>query len=74
ELGTHVALTTARMSAGDAIACGFADHFVPSDRVGEFEQALAGDSVEDALARFAQPAPASELAAQRGWIDAAFAA
>ncbi|MBM4569359.1 enoyl-CoA hydratase/isomerase family protein, partial [Rhodococcus hoagii] len=40
ELGTHVALTTARMSAGDAIACGFADHFVPSDRVGEFEQAL----------------------------------
>lgn len=74
ELGTHVALTTARMSAGDAIACGFADHFVPSDRVGEFEQALAGGSVEDALARFAQPAPASELAAQRGWIDAAYAA
>ena len=40
ELGTHVALTTARMSAGDAIACGFADHFVPSDRVGEFDESV----------------------------------
>ncbi|RVW08290.1 enoyl-CoA hydratase/isomerase family protein [Prescottella agglutinans] len=74
ELGTHIALTTARLSAGDAIACGFADHFVPSDRLAEFEQALAEGSVEDALARFAQPAPASDLAAQRAWIDAAYAA
>ncbi|MDH6281484.1 enoyl-CoA hydratase [Prescottella agglutinans] len=74
ELGTHIALTTARLSAGDAIVCGFADHFVPSDRLAEFEQALAAGSVEDAIARFAQPAPASELAAQRAWIDAAYAA
>lgn len=74
ELGTHVALTTARMSAGDAIACGFADHFVPSDRLPEFEEALAGGSVEDAIARFARPAPDSELAAERSWIDAAYAA
>ena len=74
ELGTHVALTTARMTAGDAVACGFADHLVPSDRLDEFGQALAEGSVEDALAQFAQPAPASELAAQRDWIDTAYAA
>lgn len=74
ELGTHVALTTARMTAGDAIACGFADHFVPSNRLGEFAQALVDGSVDDALARFAEPAPASELAAQQSWIDAAYAA
>lgn len=74
ELGTHVALTTARMSAGDAIACGFADHFVPSDRLPEFEEALAGGSVKDAIARFARPAPDPELAGQRSWIDAAYAA
>ncbi|CAM3065935.1 enoyl-CoA hydratase/isomerase family protein [Prescottella defluvii] len=74
ELGTHIALTTARLTAGDALACGFADHFVPSDRLGEFEQALADGTVEDTLAQFAQAAPASELAAQRNWIDAAYAA
>ncbi|PTR22974.1 enoyl-CoA hydratase [Rhodococcus sp. OK519] len=74
ELGTHIALTTARLSAGDAVHCGFADHFVPSDRLREFEQALADGSVDDAAARFAQPAPESELAAQQSWIDTAYAA
>ncbi|RVW02657.1 enoyl-CoA hydratase/isomerase family protein [Rhodococcus xishaensis] len=74
ELGTHVALTTSRLGAGDAIYCGFADHFVPSGRLAEFEQVLATGPVEDALALFAQPPPASELAEQRGWIDATYAA
>ncbi|QBJ98836.1 enoyl-CoA hydratase/isomerase family protein [Rhodococcus sp. ABRD24] len=74
ELGTHIALTTARLSAGDAIHCGFADHFVPSDRLEEFELALASGPVDDAVARFAQPAPVSALASQQGWIDAAYAA
>ncbi|NLU84436.1 enoyl-CoA hydratase/isomerase family protein [Rhodococcus sp. HNM0569] len=74
ELGTHVALTTSRLSAGDAIACGFADHFVPSERLDEFVAALATESVEAALARFAEPAPESELLAQRDWIDAAYSA
>ncbi|WP_430331895.1 enoyl-CoA hydratase/isomerase family protein [Rhodococcus sp. ACT016] len=74
ELGTHVALTTARLDAGDAIACGFADHFVPSDRLAEFERALATGTVEDAIAQCAQQSPESTLAAQRSWIDAAYAA
>lgn len=74
ELGTHIALTTARLSAGDAIACGFADHFVPSDNLDEFVSAVASTSVEDALAAFAQPAPVSDLMAQQNWIDAAYSA
>ncbi|MGO4203920.1 enoyl-CoA hydratase/isomerase family protein [Rhodococcus sp. TAF43] len=74
ELGTHIALTTARLTAGDAIHCGFADHFVPSDRIAALEEALVGGSVESALAEFAEPAPASDLAARQDWIDAAYAA
>ncbi|MFD4369638.1 enoyl-CoA hydratase/isomerase family protein [Rhodococcus sp. NPDC058521] len=74
ELGTHIALTTARLSAGDAIACGFADHFVPSDKLDEFVAAVANTSVDDALSAFAQPAPPSDLLAQQSWIDAAYSA
>lgn len=74
ELGTHIALTTARLSAGDAIACGFADHFVASDKLDEFVDAVASSSVDEALAAFAQPAPVSELMAQQSWIDAAYSA
>src|SRR6476620_3602753 len=74
ELGTHIALTTARLSAGDAIACGFADHFIPSEKIEQFVQKLTDTSVEEALAEFTEPAPESDLVAQRGWIDAAYSA
>ena len=74
ELGTHIALTTARLSAGDAIACGFADHFVPSEQIAAFVDALTSTSVEAAVAAFTAPAPASDLLAQQGWIDAAYSA
>ncbi|PBC36191.1 3-hydroxyisobutyryl-CoA hydrolase [Rhodococcus sp. ACS1] len=74
ELGTHIALTTARLSAGDAIACGFADHFIPSARIGQFVEALSTTTVEAALAAFTEPAPESDLLAQQAWIDAAYSA
>ncbi|NKY50632.1 enoyl-CoA hydratase/isomerase family protein [Nocardia vermiculata] len=74
ELGTHVALTTARMSAGDAIAAGFADYFVPSDQIPALLDELRRADAPVALAKFAQPAPESELAAQRTWIDACYSA
>ena len=74
ELGTHIALTTARLSAGDAIACGFADHFIPSEKIEQFLDALSTTSVQEALGAFTEPAPASELLAQQGWIDAAYSA
>ncbi|MCM6777845.1 enoyl-CoA hydratase/isomerase family protein [Nocardia sp. CDC159] len=74
ELGTHVALTTARMGAGDAIAAGFADYYVPSEQIPALLAALHTVDPEVAIAKFAQPAPASELAAQRDWIDACYSA
>ena len=37
-LGLHAALTGAPFSGADAIAIGFADHFVPHDRLADFTQ------------------------------------
>jgi len=74
ELGTHLALTAAPAGAGDAIRCGLADHYVPADRLPGFTAALARSTPEEALAAFAEPAPAAELDAHREWIDACYAA
>ncbi|MER5349963.1 enoyl-CoA hydratase/isomerase family protein [Kitasatospora sp. NPDC002551] len=74
ELGTHLGLTAASMTAGDALLCGFADHFVPSAKLPELLAGLAGSPVEEVLARFVEEAPAAPLAEQRGWIDACYAA
>nr|WP_083742737.1 enoyl-CoA hydratase/isomerase family protein [Rhodococcus sp. MTM3W5.2] len=74
ELGTHIALTTARLTAGDAIACGLADHFIPSGRVPAFLAALAAGPLERALEEFTEPAPESALLAQKGWIGDAYSA
>ncbi|MFE7717802.1 enoyl-CoA hydratase/isomerase family protein [Nocardia rhizosphaerihabitans] len=74
ELGTHVALTAARMGAGDAIVAGFADTFVPSADLPALLDALRTTPADEAVAGLATPAPESELAAQRDWIDACYAA
>ena len=67
EFGTHLALTGARMDGPTAIAAGFADHFLPSDRAPELVAALTAGGAS-ALQSFAwpetpvaQPTPA--------WID-----
>ncbi|MEO6533779.1 MAG: enoyl-CoA hydratase/isomerase family protein [Pseudolysinimonas sp.] len=73
ELGTHMGLTGGTASGADAIALGLADHFVPSDRLDEFVTALETRDANDALARFAVEPPASELLAQRSWIDEPYA-
>ncbi|MGW6056289.1 enoyl-CoA hydratase/isomerase family protein [Streptomyces sp. NPDC055189] len=74
ELGTHLALTGTAVGAGDALLCGLADHFVPSERLPEFTAALAGADVSEVVARYATTAPAGELAAHREWIDACYSA
>ncbi|MFK0191047.1 enoyl-CoA hydratase/isomerase family protein [Kitasatospora sp. NPDC090308] len=75
ELGTHVALTAATMTAGDALHCGFADHFVPSAALPALADRLAaGDDPAKAVAELAAPAPHSALAEQHGWIDHCYAA
>jgi enoyl-CoA hydratase len=73
ELGTHLGLTGGTASGSDAIALGIADHFVPSERIAELAAALETREVDEVLAEFAVTPPASELLAQRAWIDAAYA-
>ena len=43
RLGLHAALTGAPFSGADAIAMGFADHFVPHETLDEFKKALVKD-------------------------------
>jgi enoyl-CoA hydratase len=74
ELGTHLGLTSATMTAGDALLCGFADHFVPADRLPAFTAALAELTPAEAVRAYAAEAPEAELAGQRAWIDACYAA
>ncbi|MBD0321960.1 MAG: enoyl-CoA hydratase/isomerase family protein [Aldersonia sp.] len=73
ETGTHVALTTNTMTAGDAIALGFADHYVPTEKVPALLDALHGGEVGEVVRRFAESAPESDLMAQRDWIDECYA-
>ncbi len=73
ESGTHAALTGAHLSGADALFLGLADHFVPSGNLPALAEALEGSTAEAAVERFAQAAPDSALAAQREWIDAAYA-
>ena len=73
SLGVHAALTGAPFSGADAIAMGFADHYVPHDRLDKFTQAIVADGVEAALAAHAVEPPPSELAAQCHWIDQCYA-
>ncbi|KAB8161927.1 enoyl-CoA hydratase/isomerase family protein [Streptomyces sp. 3MP-14] len=74
ELGTHLALTGAEMTAGDAVHCGFADHFAPADALPALLADLARLPAAEAVAAHARPVPAGELAAERPWIDACYAA
>ena len=68
-LGLHVALTGAPISGADAIALGFADHYVPHDELAAFTQAIIDGDVDAALSRYSTEAPPSTLTAQRDWID-----
>ncbi|MFF2042628.1 enoyl-CoA hydratase/isomerase family protein [Kitasatospora sp. NPDC058170] len=84
ESGTHLGLTSASMGPGDALLCGFADHFVPSAAVPALLADLAAlepaggadaaEAVAQAVAAHARPAPPSALAGQRDWIDSCYAA
>src|SRR5689334_16701446 len=72
-LGLHAGLTGAPFSGADAIAMGFADHYVPHAEVESFRRAVVTDGVDKALEKYSAEPPPSELAAQREWIDECFA-
>jgi enoyl-CoA hydratase len=72
-LGLHAALTGAPFDGADAIAMGFADHYVPHDKLGEFSRAVVRDGVDAAVTAYAIEPPPSGLVAQRDWIDECYA-
>jgi enoyl-CoA hydratase len=78
ELGTHLALNSRTMDAADAMHAGFADAFVPSERIPHLLQALAeradpGTPWEIVMLFDETPGP-STLAAARPWVDACYSA
>ena len=68
-LGLHAALTGAPFFGADAIALGFADHYVPHAALEAFTAAVVGEGVEAAVRAYEEEPPASQLLAQRHWID-----
>ncbi|CAJ1497768.1 enoyl-CoA hydratase/isomerase family protein [[Mycobacterium] burgundiense] len=72
-LGLHAALTGSPFSGADAIALGFADHFVPHDKLAELTADIVAGDIDAAVAKHAVAPPASDLVAQRHWIDDCFA-
>ncbi|MFE3598613.1 enoyl-CoA hydratase/isomerase family protein [Streptomyces sp. NPDC059142] len=74
ELGTRLALTGAPIGATDALLCGLADHYMPSDSLRSFVDDLAELPVHEALGRHVQDPPPEESAARRDWIDRCFSA
>ena len=73
NLGLHAALTGVTFGAADAIAMGFADHYVPHHALAEFKSAIISDGVDAALAANKTDAPPSPMLAQRDWIDDCYA-
>ena len=76
RFGEYFGLTGGTMSGADAVYLGFADHFVPSDRLGALREALAyrADPTGPAeiVLLFDETPDPSELPASREWIDDAF--
>ena len=70
RLGELLAITSGSMTAGDAIALGFADFYVPYERLDALrERLVSGEDPSAAVAALAEPAPPSELVAAREWFD-----
>ena len=73
QVGTYLALTGSTFGPGDAIYCGFADHFMPVADLANFLHRLETESIESLLNEMTVDAPASPLEVARPWIDECFA-
>lgn len=78
RFGEYFALTGSTMDGSDAVHLGFADHFVPSDRLDALREALAyradPTGPSEIVLLFDETPDPSQLPASQGWIDEAFAA
>ena len=75
RIGLYLGLTGTRVSAADALYCGLATHFLPSNDIPAFEAALRRDpaSLPRLLAALPLDAGPAEITDHRGEIAAAFA-
>jgi enoyl-CoA hydratase len=73
QLGLHAALSGAPFSGADAIALGFADHYVPQVQLEGLVAAVVEDGVDAAVKAFAIEPPPSSLLTQQYWIDECYA-
>lgn len=82
RVGTYLCLTGTSLSAPDAVACGFADYFVPQARLGALLRRLTTtvfgfETAHHAtieIGKFAQPLPPSPVLARKPLIDGLFGA
>jgi enoyl-CoA hydratase len=73
HIGAYFALTGLRADAGDALALGLVDSFVPSASFPALTQALESEEpVQSVLARFAAKPPRSALSDEADAIEACF--
>jgi enoyl-CoA hydratase len=78
RIGEYLGLTGATMDGSDAIYAGFADHYVPSERLDDLREALetrADPPTPTGIVLLFDETPApSKLESAREWIDDAFSA
>ncbi|GAA4380867.1 enoyl-CoA hydratase/isomerase family protein [Agromyces bauzanensis] len=73
ELGTRLALSAAMIGPADALLVGFADSFVPGERIPALLKGLESEDAATVIALLAGEPEPGVLAAQRVWTDEAFA-
>lgn len=71
--GMHMALTSSHITGADAVALGFADHYVPATALDELATALTTTEAAKAIAAVATEPPASPLSEHRQWIESCYA-
>ncbi|REE04942.1 enoyl-CoA hydratase/isomerase family protein [Citricoccus muralis] len=74
--GHHMGLTSTHVTGADALALGFADHYVESSQLEQLATALETTGAEEAIAAVAATGaavPESPLMQQRDWIESAYA-
>lgn len=72
RMGEYLGLTAARLEAGDAIAAGFADHFVPQEQWAGLVQELCRTGDVAAVLKASETVPQGPLSAQAAQIDRLF--
>lgn len=78
RFGEYFGLTGGTMNGADAVYLGFADHFVPSERLDALREALAyradPTGPSEIVLLFDETPEPSALPASRAWVDEAFSA